>query len=161
MAVGALLSNAIGPMPHGSNFHAYEGRAKTNETWATGAVLIRDTGELAEAAADPVADIMGIAAEAVTSAASNSRARFYPATADFTFVVTLEDQANQNHVLAEANIYADYAFQVDSNGIWYLDENDTTATSCIIIAPVSDDEIGKTRGRVLARFLADITSYQT
>lgn len=163
MAVGALESNAIGLIPFGSNFAAFQGRAKTSETWAHGAVLIRDTGELAEAAADPVADIVGVAAEGVTSAAANTLVRYYPATQDMVFVATLEDQSNTDHALVEANLYTDFALQVDSNGVWYVDENDTTNTGVIIIGVLNDDDIvnAKVRARVLVRFLADVTIYQT
>ena len=64
MAVGALESNAIGilPGPYSHTMPMLQGRAKTSEAWALGAVLIRDTGEIAEAAADPVANVIGIAA---------------------------------------------------------------------------------------------------
>lgn len=161
MAVGTLKSNAYGIRPGpGSHVNSTaEGRAKTGETWVKGAVLILDTGELAEAAADPVASIVGVAAEDVTSATANQKTIYWPATVDRVFEATLEDQTNEDHALAEADIYVAHALQVDTSGNWYVDENDLVATSVVVVGPRSDSDIGGTRARVLFRFLNAATIY--
>src|SRR3990167_7899993 len=129
MAVGTLESNAIGIRPYGKNVPTLQGRAKTSETWITGAVLIRDTGEIAEAAADPVANVIGIAADKVTTATSNQLVRFWPWLPGSLWIATFEDETNTDHALVEANIFTDYGLQVDTAGNWYIDENETTNTS--------------------------------
>lgn len=136
------------------------GNAKASETWAKGSVVIRSSGQLAEAAADPVANIVGFAIHGVTSATANDPVDYVPATPDQEFVLTLDDQSDQGtHALAVANLYVDYALQVDSDGIWFLDVNDTSNTGAIVTALV--DPVGTTPGRVRCRILQDVTIYNT
>jgi len=162
MAVSTLLSNAFG-------FHAInpalsivtrEGYEKASQSFKTGAILIRDTGTLAIAAADPVADILGVAVEPA-SGVTNAR-RLYTAAANNVFEATLEDQANEAHALVIGNLYTDYAAQVDSSGNFYIDENDTTNTCVMIVgANKSDIDAATVRARVLCVFLADTLAQAT
>ena len=165
MAVGALESNAIGilPGPYSHTMPMLQGRAKTSEAWALGAVLIRDTGEIAEAAADPVANVIGIAAEALTSAAANKLVLYYPWLPGTVWEATLEDETNTDHALVESNIFTDYGLQVDTGGIWYVDENETTNTSVVILAPKNDSDIvnATVRARVYFTPILDVMTVDT
>lgn len=162
MAVSTLLSNAFG-------FHAInpclsiplmEGYEKASQTFKDGAILKRDTGTLAVAGADNTADIVGVAA-APASGTTNDR-RQYVLAAGNIFEATLEDQSNEAHALVIANLYTDYAAQVDSSGNYYIDENDTTNTCVMIVgANKADIDNATVRARVLCVFLADTLAQQT
>lgn len=165
MAVGVLGSNAYGfrPGPGRHPKETLQGRAATSQAWEVGAILIRSSGELIEASADPTADIIGIAADTITSAASNQTVIFWPIYPGDVWEATFEDQTNEDHALVEANMYADYASQVDTDGNWYIDENDTSATSVMIVAPKIDSDIvnATVRARVYCVFLSDVLSLAT
>lgn len=164
MAVTNLQSNAYHIRPaSGHVVPTRKGFAKASETWAIGSVLIRSSGQLAEASADPTADIVGIAAHAVTSASANDEVLYWPALPGTEFEATLEDQANEDHALVITNVYTDYGLQVDGNGIWYVDENETSSTSVIITGVLKAQDItdATVRARVKFQFLADVLAYQT
>ena len=115
---------------------------------------------LAVAGADNTADIVGVAA-APASGTTNAKRQFVLAAGNI-FEVTLEDETNTNHALVIANLYTDYAAQVDSSGNYYADENDTTNTCLMIIgANKSDIDNATVRARVLAVFLTDTLAQNT
>lgn len=163
MAVTSLLSQAIGFIPSknmggGSGIIPLrEGAEAASQSWKKGAVLIESSGSIAAAAADAVADILGVAAGPATGT-TGAQVLYYPATPGMIFECTLEDQSNQNHVLAQSNIYANYAVQVDNDGIYYADENDTTNTAVVIVG--AKDALGTTRARVYVQFEVDKTSFE-
>lgn len=166
MAVSTLQSNAIGLRPAFAMTPGQpklmQGRAAASETWIKGAVLIRSSGQLAEASADPTADIVGIAAGDVTSSSANDLVSFYPAFPGSVFEGTLEDESSEDHQLAVADLHTDVGLQVDNDGVWYLDENETSSTAVVIIAPKNDSDVASTtRARVYFTFLHDVTIYNT
>ena len=162
MAVGTLTSNAFG-------FHAInpamsiplmEGYEKASQTFKDGAILKRDSGTIAVAGADNTADIIAVAA-APASGVTNDKRQMVLAAGQI-FEATLEDETNTNHALVITNLYVDYAAQVDSSGNYYIDENDTTNTSVMIVgANKSDIDAATVRARVLCVFLADVLAQQT
>lgn len=168
MAVSTLQSNAISIKPVGTIsggsgiVPTLQGREAASQNWIAGAVLIRSSGLLAEASADPTADIVGIAA-GPASGTTNALVQYYPAGSDVVFEATLEDQTNEDHALVITNMYTDYALQTDTPGNWYVDENDTTNTAVMIIGPRDDQDItdAKVRARVKFVFLSDVLARQT
>lgn len=162
MAVGTLKSNAFG-------FHAInpamsiplmEGYEKASQTFKDGAILKRDSGQLAVAGADNTADIIGVAA-APASGVTDAKRQFVLAAGNI-FEATLEDETNTDHALVKTNLYTDYAAQVDSSGNYYVDENDTTNPCVMIVgANKSDIDVATVRARVLCVFLADALAQQT
>ena len=162
MAVGTLKSNAFG-------FHAInpamsiplmEGYEKASQTFKDGAILKRDSGQLAVAGADNTADIIGMAA-APASGVTDAKRQFVLAAGNI-FEATLEDETNTDHALVKTNLYTDYAAQVDSSGNYYVDENDTTNPCVMIVgANKSDIDAATVRARVLCVFLADALAQQT
>lgn len=169
MAVSTLQSNAKGIVPVGTisggpgnvpMLYGYEGGSTQN--WIAGALLIRSSGYLIEASADAVADIVGISAGSA-SGTQGTLVPFYPISQNIIWEATLEDQSNEDHALVIANMYTDYALQTDTPGHWYIDENDTTNTSVMIIAPRDwDDVVNATvRARVKFVFLSDVLARQT
>jgi hypothetical protein len=163
MAVTNLQSNAIGfvhKVGPGMSFVLREGYEKASQSFKKGAVVIRDTGTIAIAAADATSDILGVA-DQPASGTTSAKLNYIPAFGNI-FEATLEDQSNENHALVIANLYSDFAIQVDGLGKFYLDENDTTNTACMIVeAQQSDIAAATVRARVLCVFLADVLAQQT
>ena len=165
MAVSTLQSNAKGIVPVGTisggpgNVPMLYGYEAATQSWVAGAVLILSSGKLAQASADPVANIIGIAAGPATGT-TNSLVPFYPAGLNIVWEATYEDQSNEDHALVIGDMYTLHALQVDSSGNWYVDENDTTATSCMIIAPRDWDDVtnATVRARVKFLFIEDATA---
>lgn len=163
MAVGTLKSNAFGFHPShnlggGSGvIPLRSGLEAATQSFKKGAVLIESSGKVAIAAADPTADILGIAA-ADASGVTDREVLYYPALPGMVFEATFEDQTNEDHALAAANFYGNFAAQVDSAGNWYVDENDTTNTCVHIVG--AKDAVGVTRARVYVSFEHDKTSYE-
>lgn len=165
MAVSTLLSNAISirPSQHsGMGHRLMRGQEGSSQDFTVGAPLIRSSGYLVEASADPVADIVGVAAGNSTGT-QGAECLYWPATPDFVYEATLEDQSNENHALVITNMFTDYALQVDSSNNWYVDENDTTNTCVCIVGVKNNTDItnATVRSRVLFVFLEDTTVYNT
>lgn len=168
MAVGTLQSNAKGIVPVGTisggpgNVPMLYGYEAATQSFKTGALLIRSSGKIATAAADAVADIIGVSAGPATGV-TNALIPYYPISQNILWEATFEDQTNENHALVITNMYTDYAMQVDTPGNWYIDENDTTNTSVMIVAPRDwDDVVNATiRARVKFVFLSDVLARQT
>ena len=76
---------------------------------------------------------------------------------------TFEDQATAGHALVTADIFIDYGLQVDDNGVWYVDQNETTNTSVVVWSPVDDADIvdATVRSRVLFTPLLDVMVVDT
>ena len=163
MAVGTLSSNAFGLHPingPGLSVALVEGYEKASSTFKDGAILKRYTGQITVAGADNTADILGVAVAPASGTTSAKRQMVL--AAGQIFEVTLEDETNTNHALVIANLYTDYAAQVDSSGNYYADENDTTNTCLMIIgANKSDIDAATVRARVLAVFLTDTLAQNT
>lgn len=168
MAVSTLQSNAKGIEPVGTlsgglgTTPMHEGREAASQTFIKGAVLIRSSGLLAEASADPTANIVGVAAEAA-SGTTNAIVKYWPANTNTIWEATLEDQTNEDHALVIANIFTDYGLQTDTPGNWYVDENETTNTAVCIIKPKEYQDVtdATVRARVHFVFLADVLAQQT
>ncbi len=162
MAVGTLKSNAFGlhAINPAMSIPLMEGYEKASQTFKDGAILKRDSGQLAVAGADNTADIIGVAA-APASGVTDAKRQFVLAAGNI-FEATLEDETNTDHALVKTNLYTDYAAQVDSSGNYYVDENDTTNPCVMIVgANKSDIDAATVRARVLCVFLADALAQQT
>lgn len=162
MAVGTLKSNAFGlhAINPAMSIPLMEGYEKASQTFKDGAILKRDSGQLAVAGADNTADIIGVAA-APASGVTDAKRQFVLAAGNI-FEATLEDETNTDHALVKTNLYTDYAAQVDSSGNYYVDENDTTNPCVMIVgANKSDIDAATVRARVLCMFLADTLAQQT
>jgi len=166
MAVGSIKSGAQGfrgeyGLGGGISPRTMNGREAASQSWVAGAVLIRSSGLLAEAAADPVANIVGVA-KGAASTTTNNVVEYWPAVG-VVFSATFEDESNEDHALVIANIFTDYAIQLDTDGIFYIDENDTTNTAVMIMQAVNDTDIddAKVRARVLCVFIQDIVAQDT
>lgn len=164
MAVGTLKSNAMGFeawVGPGHSAKALEGYEKASQSFKRGAVIIRDSGTVAIAAADATADILGVALSPA-SGTTHGKIPYIPGWGGTTFVATFEDQSNEDHALVVTNLYVNYAVQVDSSGNFYIDENDTTNDSVMIVgANKSDIDNAKVRARVLCVFLTDVLAQDT
>ena len=163
MAVGTLKSNAFGlrAINPALSIALGEGYEAATQSWKAGAPLKRSSGKLAVAGADNAADVVDVATEAATGT-TNAKAAIVLAFPNTVFEATLEDETNEDHALVYANLYTDYALQVDSSGNYYIDENDTTNTSVMIVgANKSDIDAATVRARVLCVFLQDVLAANT
>lgn len=140
----------------------WTGGAAASTGWDRGAVLISNgSGLLTPAADDAVTLIAGVALHDVgggfgqTGSVSGEEVKFVPALPHLEFEASLEDQANGDHALVQANVYNDYAIQVTAGGIYYLDENDTTNVSGMVTRLI--DAVGTVQGRVMFKFLDSVT----
>lgn len=166
MAVATLKSNAYGFIPDqvpGLSSRMAKGREGTGtQVWNTGAVLLRSSGTIIEASANPVANIVGISAGKAAGVTA-SEAIFYPATPDFVFQATLEDQSVVDHALVATDIFVAFGTYLDTAASphWYINFNNTTNKSVVVIAPVNwaDVDNATVRARVKCVFLSSITAY--
>ena len=165
MAVGALKSNAISILSsrtHGlAAFPLAQAPEKATQTFKAGAVLKNNGGFLDEAAVDVVTGIVGIAARDGQNGATDGAktVSYYPVLPGALFSATLEDETNEDHVLLAADRFTSKALQKDSDGIWYVDENDGANHAVTIIDFIG--ATGDTRARVVIRFKEDVTIYNT
>jgi|SRR5579872_5512461 len=164
-AVTTLASNAFGFMTApgtGMSHEVHKGREATGQTWAKGAVLIVSSGQIAEASNQPTSAIIGIAAAKATGTV-NSEVLYYPATVAQVFEATLENQATAGHTLAITDLWTKYGLYKDTNGIWYINFNDTTNKAVTVIGTRLDSDIDNAtvRARVLCRFISSACEFHS
>lgn len=162
--VTSLASNAIGFLPYGkSGDRTLQGREQSGtETWVRGAVLVLASGRLSEAAVDVTSNIVGVA-QAPATGTTDSQVLYWPATPDMVFEGTLEDDQVAGHTLAIADLYIDYAINIDNDFIHYVDEDNNSNTAVVIVGvrDWQDMTDATVRSRVLVRFLQDVTIYDS
>lgn len=157
MATISVSSNSYMRPYRGDHRHrSFEEEA--SQSYRLGAVVVTDATakeEVEEAAADPVANILGIAAEA----ASGVTGRFVSvclAEAGAEFVGHIQDTGT----LANASIGVNYAVVYDTtNLIWRVDTSDTT-NACVTVTELVD-AAGDVNGRVAFRFMPSTTIFKT
>jgi len=140
------------PQGLGSNI-SWEGPEAATQTFIKGAILVNSGGYLAEGTADLTTGIVGVAAEPshYDASAGTHNIRYWPALPGRVFEATLEDEVNNNHVLAVTDRFATYAMQIDAtNKRWFIDENDG-GNHCLIIVGFKD-AVGTIKGRVFFVF---------
>lgn len=139
--------------------------ASADDTWKRGAVLIEcsDTaGYVDEGAADPtIGTIVGVAQHvwppaAGTSPVIETHVKVIPALPGIVFEGTLNTAAG-TYTLALTDMLAAYGLGKDANGIWFIDQGDTTNTRVMVLSPISAS--GDAFPRVKFVFLPDATVY--
>jgi hypothetical protein len=136
----------------------YEGPESASHQGIDGSVVVFASGYLDAGSADLTSGIVGLQVGAGSNTTAGAVNLSYIAAVPGLIVeITLEDQSNEDHAFAAANIGEDYALQVDDDGVWYLDENDVTNVSMTIIGHPPDVAVGDVRARVYATFLSSAT----
>lgn len=126
-------------------------KEEASQTYKLGAVLVLDAttkDEVEEAAADPVANIAGIALSDASGTADTAQlvAIAEPGT---EFIGVVQDAG----VLAVGNVGTNYGLVKDAtNNIWRVDLSDTTNVNVTVTGLV--DPAGDVNGRVRFQFLA-------
>ena len=142
----------IRPLSAGGRTRSYKEEA--SQTFRRGAVLIQDAttkDEVEEAGTDPVARIVGIAAEAASGTA-DTQILVHLAEPGVEFVGHVQDTGT----LAVGNIGTNYGLVYDSTfTIWRVDLSDTTNVNVTVTRFV--DEVGDVNGRVGFQFLSSVT----
>lgn len=164
MAVSSLQSNAFSPRPialMGSlNVPVYEQLESASHQGIDGAVVVFSSGYLDAGSADLTSGLVGfqIGAGHNDAAAGTSTLQYVPALPGLIVEITLEDETNEDHTVVQTNIGSSYALQVDNDGVWYLDENDTANDAMTVIGVTPDTVIGTTtRARVYAVPVGNVT----
>lgn len=168
MAVGTLKSNAYGFLPDqvpNLSGRLVKGREGSGtQAWKVGAVLVRSSGTVVEASAGATTNIIGVSS-GVSAGVANTEALFYPATPDFVYTATLENQSTEDHALILTDIFTAFGIHVDTstNGNWYVNFNDTSTKSVVVLAPVNwaDIDNATVRARVKVIFLETTTAFSS
>lgn len=111
---------------------------------------------------DNLSVIVGFSAEVGhnSSSAGDDNIRYTPALEDVVFEITLEDETNNDHVLANTDRWEKFALQKDStNDRWYLDENDVAVGEAAMLVIKFKDPVGTTKGRVYAVFMKEAVAW--
>lgn len=138
--------------------------ASADDTWTRGAIIGESNntaGYVEELAADPTAGtILGVASHkwppSVTSPTIATHIKVVPALPGVVFEGTLNTSAG-TYTLALTDMMAAYGLAVDGNGIWYVDQGDTTNTRVFVLSPISAS--GEAFPRVKFVFNPDATVF--
>ncbi len=128
-----------------------------SEAFVVGDVLINDAGQVDEAGAEPVASIIGIAAEAASGTTANE-IQVWPARAGIEFEGSIGTSASAG-ASAQSDLYAAYPLNTTSAGVWIVDKTDNT-NPCVIVTGFRDP-VGTTNGRVYFEFQQSKTVFPT
>ena len=138
--------------------------ASADDTWAKGAIIVESNntaGYVEEASSDPTG-IIGVAAHkwppSVTDPVMETHVKVVPALPGLVFEGTLNISAG-TYTLALTDMLAEYGLAVDGNGIWYIDQAETTNTRVVVLSPV--DAAGVAFPRVKFAFLPLATRFGT
>lgn len=128
----------------------------SGEAWARGAILTEDgtAGLIGEAAAANPTGIIGVAVHKwpLTNTNVADKAHYVPALGHVEFEGTLTDAAG-TYTLALTDIWAAYGLNVDGDGIWYVQQDETTAANVRVVVTKALDAAGTLYPRVRFRFL--------
>ena len=153
MATISVSSNSY-MRPWRGNHRHRNFEEEASQTYRLGAVVVQDATakeEVEEAGADPVALILGIAAEAASGTAGTARS-VCMAEPGAEFVGHIQDSGT----LAAASIGTNYAVVYDTtNTIWRVDTSDTT-NACVTVTELVD-AVGDVNGRVAFTFMPSTT----
>lgn len=140
-----------------SSVYLFEGPEGAAVTAKRGAPLIFTAGLLVEAAAQPVAGLVGISSHDGHNAASQ-RMKFVAALPGMRFEGTLCVDSTNTHVLVATNVGIGYALIKDiTNNRWFIDPSDTTHDAVNVLDYV--DAIGTTKPRVEFVFMSSTTVF--
>lgn len=129
-----------------------------SEAWARGAILTEDgtAGLIGEAAAANPTGIIGVAVHkwplSVTTPTIASKAQFVPALGSVEFEGTFTDAAG-TYTMVLTDVWAAYGLNVDASGIWYVQQDETTAANVRVVVTKALDATGTLYPRVRFRFL--------
>lgn len=141
----------------------FEETPGSGEAWAKGAIIVEDgtAGLIGEGGADP-SGIIGVATHkwplSVTSPVVASKAHFIPALPGLVFEGTLNVSAG-TYTMALTDVWAEYGLAVDGDGIWYVDQAETTNTRVVVVKAL--EAAGTAFPRVRFMFLPEATRYGT
>jgi hypothetical protein len=150
--ISVSTNSYIRPYRGNHRFRNFEEEA--SQTYRLGAIVVQDATakeEVEEAGADPVALILGIAAEAASAVTGTPRL-VCMAENGAEFVGHIQDSGT----LAAGLIGTNYAVVYDTtNLIWRVDTSDTT-NACVTVTELVDP-VGDVNGRVAFTFMPSTT----
>jgi hypothetical protein len=135
-----------------------EGAALTTGTFEIGAVLVRSTGLLTEAGANPV-NIVGVAIHGQEVAAKHAQIQYVPVSPEMEFEMTLTNAtdvaADVETTLAVTHLDNAYGITEDADGRWYVDTDKTAGDIVRVSVLKLADPAGTGNGQVKVAFLAN------
>ena len=164
MALSIPILKTISPaVRHGLSstplFSQLEG---TSQTFKRGAPLMFNAAGYLVEASNPVQSnevIVGFAASAGNNGTAGIyTAHYYPALPNLVFEGVLEDGTNFDHTLVQLNVGMGHSISKDTvSGAWYLDENNTTDVTAVIVGVI--EPVGTVKARVLFIVPQSVTIY--
>ena len=136
----------------GSSVPVGHGPEDASQTWERGSVLIADenTGEIVEAADEPVDLIMGIAMAAASTVTSTD-VMYWKAIPGVRFIGSVGTSLTAGTILA-TDLFEEFPLQLDTSE-WYIDTTDNSNPAVRIVEFI--DPVGTTNGTVIFEFLTD------
>ena len=145
----AVIKLALWRMENGLSRPQAHGPEGASETWEVGAPLIKDgSGNLDQAATEPVDEIVGIADCPAKGVTGEDRI-YIPASENTIFVGSIGTSTSAGDIAA-ANLFEEYPLQ-KSGEDWFVDKTDQS-NPCVYIVELID-AVGTTNGRVAFKFI--------
>lgn len=125
-----------------------------SSAWKKGALLVNSSGKLAEAGADPTVSL-GVALTAATGV-TDKPVMYVPMSQDVEFEISADRSgALGTGQVTEGNLNGEFGVARDTNGIWYLDLDETT-TRVFRITEIPKGMTGVNMPRVIVKPLLAI-----
>ena len=144
-----VINLALWRMENGLSRPQAHGPEKASETWIVGAPLIKDgSGNLSEAATEPVDEIIGIA-DCPAKAVTGEDRIYIPASQNTIFVGSIGTSVTAG-TIALTDLFEEYPLQLSGTD-WFIDKTDQS-NPCVYIVELID-AVGVTNGRVAFKFI--------
>lgn len=145
----AVQNLALWRMENGLSRPQAHGPEGASETWVVGAPLIKDgSGNLDEAATEPVDEIVGIA-DCPASGTTGEDRIYIPASQNTIFVGNIGTSITAG-AIAAADLFEEFPLQLSGTS-WFVDKTDQT-NPCVYIVELID-AVGTVNGRVAFKFI--------
>jgi hypothetical protein len=126
------------------------------EVWAKGAIITEDgtAGLIGEASGANPTGIIGVATHAWPLGKTNvaTKAKYIPALGSVEFEGTFTDAAG-TYTMVLTDVWAAYGLNVDGDGLWYVQQDETTAANVRVVVTKALEATGTLFPRVRFRFL--------
>ena len=136
-------------MRHGLSRPQEHGPEDATQTWVEGAPVIQDgSGNVREAATEPVANILGLADTKASGITGEDRI-YIPALESTIFVGNIGTSISAGAIALD-DLYQRYPLQLSGTS-WFVDKTDNT-NPCVAVVQLIDP-VGTVNGRVAFQFL--------
>lgn len=127
------------------------GPEAASQTFVKGDILINASGYLQQAAADPVANIVGVAVEDGhnDSSAGSSNIKYVPAIPGIVFKGVVHHSTASSAVNAATDRFTRYGLARSSTAnVWYIDKSESSSAKKTVTIVDFEDDASTTNGTV-------------